>query len=256
VAPAPDSLRSSLISTCDGALESPIANGLVQRRAKTRAQRRWDPASRRSGRRMPAQSAPPGRPRRPVPGHLRPPIRVLRRGPGWPRPVCGDLDNDGALDLVLSSTGGPARVYRNGAARRGHWLGVGRRSGARRARRLWRRRWSCKPAAGAGRVSCSRATAIARAMTRRVHFGLGAAMKVDFDPGALPDGWRRDSPAARWTGTWSCAGAAGRSPHAKPSQASWAENRANASRHTHRSRSPASLGDDGRRGSSCWRWVR
>jgi enediyne biosynthesis protein E4 len=34
----------------------------------------------------------------------------------------GDLDNDGALDAVIGSTGGPARVLRNVTAGRGHWL--------------------------------------------------------------------------------------------------------------------------------------
>ena len=34
----------------------------------------------------------------------------------------GDLDNDGAPDLVLCGTGGPARVLRNVAPNRGHWL--------------------------------------------------------------------------------------------------------------------------------------
>jgi hypothetical protein len=36
----------------------------------------------------------------------------------------GDLDNDGDLDLVTTSTGGPAKVYRNTARRHGHWLTV------------------------------------------------------------------------------------------------------------------------------------
>ena len=34
----------------------------------------------------------------------------------------GDLDGDGAPDLVMGSLGGPVRVYRNVASRRGHWL--------------------------------------------------------------------------------------------------------------------------------------
>jgi hypothetical protein len=38
--------------------------------------------------------------------------------------LCGDLDNDGALDVIACSTGGPARVFRNVAPRRGHWLSV------------------------------------------------------------------------------------------------------------------------------------
>jgi hypothetical protein len=38
--------------------------------------------------------------------------------------LCGDVDNDGAVDLVLCGIGGPVRVLRNVAPKRGHWLGV------------------------------------------------------------------------------------------------------------------------------------
>jgi len=36
----------------------------------------------------------------------------------------GDLDNDGALDLILANIGGPVRIYRNVAPKRGHWLSL------------------------------------------------------------------------------------------------------------------------------------
>jgi hypothetical protein len=36
----------------------------------------------------------------------------------------GDLDNDGSPDLVSTSVGGPARVFRNVAPQPGHWLTV------------------------------------------------------------------------------------------------------------------------------------
>src|SRR5262249_47187114 len=36
--------------------------------------------------------------------------------------VCGDIDGDGALDLLVTSLAGPARLYRNVAPDRGHWL--------------------------------------------------------------------------------------------------------------------------------------
>ena len=36
----------------------------------------------------------------------------------------GDLDNDGAVDLVAICAGGPVRVFHNVAPRRGHWLAV------------------------------------------------------------------------------------------------------------------------------------
>jgi hypothetical protein len=38
--------------------------------------------------------------------------------------ACGDLRNDGALDLLVTAIAGPARVYRNAVPQRGHWLGV------------------------------------------------------------------------------------------------------------------------------------
>jgi hypothetical protein len=34
----------------------------------------------------------------------------------------GDIDNDGAVDLLVTYIAGPARLYRNVAAKRGHWL--------------------------------------------------------------------------------------------------------------------------------------
>lgn len=36
----------------------------------------------------------------------------------------GDIDRDGGLDLVLTTAGGRARVFRNKAVNRGHWLSV------------------------------------------------------------------------------------------------------------------------------------
>jgi hypothetical protein len=38
--------------------------------------------------------------------------------------ACGDIDNDGAPDLLLIGIAGPVRLLRNTAAPRGHWLGV------------------------------------------------------------------------------------------------------------------------------------
>lgn len=36
----------------------------------------------------------------------------------------GDFDQDGDLDLLVANTGGPARLYRNDAEKKGHWLCV------------------------------------------------------------------------------------------------------------------------------------
>ena len=36
----------------------------------------------------------------------------------------GDLDNDGDLDILLTNTAGPARLFRNQARKQGSWLAV------------------------------------------------------------------------------------------------------------------------------------
>lgn len=38
--------------------------------------------------------------------------------------VRGDIDGDGAVDLLMTTIGGPARLFRNVAPNRGHWLQV------------------------------------------------------------------------------------------------------------------------------------
>jgi hypothetical protein len=102
--------------------------------------------------------------------------------------VCGDLDSDGAPDLVLSSCGGPARVYRNVAARRGRWLGLrvvdpalgGRDAyGAEVTVEAAGRRWTRVVQPGSSYGSSN---------DPRVHFGLGTAMTVDSIRVLWPDG--------------------------------------------------------------------
>lgn len=38
--------------------------------------------------------------------------------------ACGDIDNDGAMDLLAVCAGGPAQLFHNVASRRGHWLTI------------------------------------------------------------------------------------------------------------------------------------
>jgi hypothetical protein len=77
--------------------------------------------------------------------------------PNVGRGLCvGDIDGDGALDLLVTQIGGPARILRNIAPNRGHWLLV-------RAVDPKRRSWS-RPAADAGSAWSSPARAINAAM--------------------------------------------------------------------------------------------
>jgi enediyne biosynthesis protein E4 len=102
--------------------------------------------------------------------------------------ACGDFDNDGAPDLLLSSCGGPAKVYRNVAPRAGHWLGIraidpalgGRDAyGADVTVQAARRNWTRLVQPGYGYCSSH---------DPRVHFGLGAATRVDTIRVHWPDG--------------------------------------------------------------------
>jgi len=102
--------------------------------------------------------------------------------------ACGDLDGDGSLDLLVTTTAGPALLYRNVAPKRGHWLLVravdpslggrdayGAEITVQAGNRLWRR-W-LNPGYS---YLCSN--------DPRVHFGLGSAQRIDSLLVVWPDG--------------------------------------------------------------------
>jgi hypothetical protein len=100
----------------------------------------------------------------------------------------GDLDNDGAPDLILCSVGGPARVLRNVVPNRGHWLKLrlllpqqGRRDaiGAEVViSAAGRKYWAVLQPATSYLVSNDPA----------LHFGLGNATTADLIEVLWPDG--------------------------------------------------------------------
>ncbi len=107
----------------------------------------------------------------------------------------GDIDNDGAVDLVVTTNGGPVRLLMNRAATRNGWLTVsleqpgrnrlafGARVGVERKGQptLWRR-----VKTDGSYLSASDA---------RLHFGLGGVARVDGVVVTWPDG-----PTERWPG--------------------------------------------------------
>ena len=100
----------------------------------------------------------------------------------------GDLDNDGAPDLILCGVGGPARVLRNVAPNRGHWLKL----------RLVLPAQGQRDAIGAEavvRVAGKNHWAVLQPATSylashdpTLHFGLGAATSVESVKVHWPDG--------------------------------------------------------------------
>jgi enediyne biosynthesis protein E4 len=99
----------------------------------------------------------------------------------------GDYDGDGALDLLVTTVGGRARLYRNVAPNRGHWLIV-RAFDPERHRDAYGaevtveadgRRWVRQVQAGNSYLSSS---------DPRAHFGLGKAGAIERITVAWPDG--------------------------------------------------------------------
>jgi hypothetical protein len=108
--------------------------------------------------------------------------------------ACGDLDGDGALDLVVTCVAGPARVFRNVAPNRGHWLLVravdpslgGRDAyGAEVTVSAGGRRWLRLVNPSSSYLSSH---------DPRAHFGLGKAERVDAIRILWPDGTAEDFP--------------------------------------------------------------
>jgi hypothetical protein len=115
---------------------------------------------------------------------------ALGRGLVW-----ADFDGDGRIDLLTTEVAGPARLYRNVAERKGHWLSVRavdpalRRDayGATVTIRAGKRRWVGMINPGQSYLSSGAA---------RAHFGLGAVdrveeIRVDWPDGRLSEIFRR-----------------------------------------------------------------
>jgi hypothetical protein len=108
----------------------------------------------------------------------------VARGLAW-----GDVDGDGAVDLLVTTVGGPARLYRNVAPKRGHWLLVRAVDPA-----LKRDACGAEVRVRAGGRSFLRVIGPAASYLCsgdvRAHFGLGPAERVEGIEVVWPDGTR------------------------------------------------------------------
>jgi hypothetical protein len=95
------------------------------------------------------------------------------------RSLCaGDIDNDGDVDLLATTTAGPARLFRNVAERKGHWLLISAVDPA-----LKRDAYGAIVTVTAGKRSWQRlmnpGTSYQCSHDPRAHFGLGETHEVD-----------------------------------------------------------------------------
>jgi enediyne biosynthesis protein E4 len=104
-----------------------------------------------------------------------------------------DLDGDGGIDLLVTTAGGRARLFRNVAPERGHWLTVRavEKTGKRDA---YGAEVSVKAGGRAWKRDVRSADSYLCASDPKVHFGLGAAATIEGIEILWPNGVREEFP--------------------------------------------------------------
>lgn len=110
------------------------------------------------------------------------------------RGLCyGDVDNDGDVDLLVTTTAGPARLFKNVVPQKGHWLVVRVLDPA-----LKRDAYGAVVTVAAGDRTWQRlinpGTSYQSSNDSRAHFGLGGADRFDSIQVRWPDGTKEQFP--------------------------------------------------------------
>lgn len=110
--------------------------------------------------------------------------------------ACGDIDGDGAIDLLITAVASPAKLYRNVAPHRGHWLMVRAIDPALGGRDAYGAEVSVQ-AGGRRQVSwINPGYSYECSNDPRAHFGLGQASRVETMNVLWPDGKQESFPGA------------------------------------------------------------
>lgn len=106
----------------------------------------------------------------------------------------GDLDNDGAPDLITVGIAGPARMLRNVAPRRGHWLRIRVLDAAHGSRDAIGAEVTVRAGAKKWWTVVQPALGYLTSHDPAVHFGLGVATSFDALEVLWPDGTKEKFP--------------------------------------------------------------
>ena len=99
----------------------------------------------------------------------------------------GDFDGDGAQDLLVTSIAGPAKLYRNVAPNRGHWLSV-RAFDPKRKRDAYGAEVRVRIGDRVRTAWMNPAESYLTSSEPVAHFGLGTAERFDSIEVRWPDG--------------------------------------------------------------------
>jgi hypothetical protein len=102
--------------------------------------------------------------------------------------ISGDLDNDGAIDLVVTVIDGPARVLRNVAPRAGHWIAFRAVDPARGGRDAYGAVVRFKAGGRQFVAPVNPAYSYLCSCDPRPHVGLGSVANIDSLTVTWPDG--------------------------------------------------------------------
>jgi hypothetical protein len=114
----------------------------------------------------------------------------VARGLAW-----GDVDGDGAVDLLVTRTDGPAALFKNVAPGRGHWLSVRCVDPALGGRDAYGAEVTLGAAGREWRGVVGPGQSYAVSGDPRVHFGLGTVSRVESVRVVWPDGREEHFPA-------------------------------------------------------------
>src|SRR5262249_18613642 len=106
----------------------------------------------------------------------------------------GDLNNDGAIDLVVTAVAAPARIFRNAVPNRGHWLLLRAVDLARGGRDAYGAEITVYAGSPSWKQWINPGSSYLCSNGPRAHFGLGTVERVDRVLVLWPDGKQESFP--------------------------------------------------------------